>query len=533
MVAERQERETTDARLMANLRTANEEFEAALTDAEERAIGLARDLEVQRVLDAGDRAAAEAIVVREGDVALLQADGTPLAGQADWPAQRTARVSADDGRPLGTVVAGVPLDEELADDLAQAAGLVEDDAIAIVEGTSITAASPPLTGDVPDRDSGSTDIAGESFRFISSPLLEASDVRLAALASNDPIQQAASDTRKRTFLVTLAIVAGVGLLAWAVSWLLRRRDSRPAAAPGDWARRRASDGDDSGERVREAVALVGDALAATHDPEALLPVIAQSAVDGTGAVGARIVSGGTEITQAGEPESGGKPFEVRLGEETDGLGVLLLYPAPGGSFDRRAQEMAHWLASQASIALENERLHRTVKQQAVTDELTQLANRRRFTETLATEVRRAERFGDPLALVLTDIDDFKAINDQHGHAVGDRVLRRFADVLRQNVRDFDLPVRYGGEEFAILLPETGLDGGERLARRLQTALARLRVPEIRSDRAPVTASFGVASFPAAGSAEELLAEADRALYKAKSEGKNRVARADGRSDHTA
>jgi diguanylate cyclase (GGDEF)-like protein len=533
VVAERQERETTDARLGANLRTANEEFEAALTDAEERAIGLARDLEVQRVLDAGDRAAAEAIVGREGDMALLQADGTPLAGQADWPAQRTARVSADDGRPLGTVVAGVPLDEELADDLAQAAGLVEGDAIAIVEGTSITAASPPLTGDVPDRDSGSTDIAGESYRFISSPLLEASDVRLAALASNDPIQQAASDTRRRTFLVALAIVAGVGLLAWAVAWLLRRRESGPAPAAGEQPWRRTSDEDDSGERVREAVALVGDALAATHDPEALLPVIAQSAVDGTGAVGARIVSGGQEIAQAGEPESGGKPFGVRLGEETDGLGVLLLYPAPGGSFDRRAQEMAHWLASQASIALENERLHRTVKQQAVTDELTQLANRRRFTETLATEVRRAERFGDPLALVLMDIDDFKAINDRHGHAVGDRVLQRFADVLRQNVRDFDLPVRYGGEEFAILLPETGLDGGERLARRLQNALARLRVPEIRSDRAPVTASFGVASFPAARSAEELLAEADRALYKAKAEGKNRVARADGRSDHTA
>jgi two-component system, cell cycle response regulator len=144
-------------------------------------------------------------------------------------------------------------------------------------------------------------------------------------------------------------------------------------------------------------------------------------------------------------------------------------------------------------------------------------------------VRRAERFHDPLTLVLADLDDFKAVNDRYGHGVGDEVLRLFAEVLRENVRDFDLPVRYGGEEFAVLLPETGPEGGERLARRLQTALARMRVREIGGDRAPVTASFGVAAFPAASSAEQLLAEADQALYRAKAEGKNRVARADSAS----
>jgi len=301
-------------------------------------------------------------------------------------------------------------------------------------------------------------------------------------------------------------------------------EARAAAEEAD-RRRRSSDvrrgGDE--QRVREAVALVGEALAATHDPEALLPVILQSAIEATGAAGARLVSGGTEVVRAGRPEEGGGPLTLRLGTDEDGIGRLLLYPPRDGTFDEESEQLAHWLAAQASIAIENERLHRTVKRQAITDELTQLANRRRFTETLAVEVRRAERFGDPLALVLADLDDFKLINDQYGHQAGDEVLRLFADVLRENVRDFDLPVRYGGEEFAVLLPETGLDGAERLARRLQNALLRLRLREVGGDEPPVTASFGVAAFPSARSAEELLSAADGALYRAKAAGKNRVA----------
>jgi diguanylate cyclase (GGDEF)-like protein len=254
-----------------------------------------------------------------------------------------------------------------------------------------------------------------------------------------------------------------------------------------------------------------------------LPVILQSAIGATGAAGARLVSGGHELVRAGYPEEGGRPLALRLGSDDETVGELLLYPPRGGTFDHESEQLAHWLAAQASIALENERLHRTVKRQAITDELTQLANRRRFTETLAVEVRRAERFGDPLALVLADLDDFKQINDRYGHQAGDEVLRRFADVLRENVRDFDLPVRYGGEEFAVLLPEADLVGGEQLARRLQTALLRLRLPEIGRDRPPVTASFGVAAFPQARSAEEILSAADGALYRAKAAGKNRVA----------
>jgi two-component system, cell cycle response regulator len=527
-VAARQEREAVDTRLAASLRTSREGLAAAVADAEARANEVAATPAVQRALAEDDRAAARRIVAREGDdVAILAPDGTPLAGGGDWAAQREVGVSGPGGQELGSVVAGIPVDEELAARLGRAAGLVEDDAIALVEGTEIAAAEPPLEGEIPDEESGSADFAGDAYRFVSTPLLQGTDLRLAALAPNDPIEQAAADTRRRAFLVALAAVVGLGLLAWAVTALLRRRSPEPP--PEAEPRRRAGDERERGERMREAVALVGEALAATHDPEALLPVILQSAIEATGAAGARLVSSGREVAQAGDPERGGSPFGVRLGEEEDGLGLLLLYPQPGEHFDEDARELAHWLAAQASIALENELLHRTVKRQAITDELTQLANRRRFTETLALEVRRAERFADPLTLVLADLDDFKAINDRYGHGVGDEVLRLFAEVLRENVRDFDLPVRYGGEEFAVLLPETGLDGGERLARRLQAALSRLRMPEIHGDRAPVTASFGVAAYPAGRTADELLAQADQALYRAKAEGKNRVVCAESTS----
>ena len=526
-IAEGQERDIVDNRLAANLRLGREEFADALRDAEQRAARLAESAGVQRALAERDPVAAERIAGIEEDVGLV-AGGSLLAGRDEWVASRAVDVVGDDGEVLGEVVVGVPLDRELAERLAGAAGVPDTDVTAIAVGGRLLAASSPLPAalQLPAEATGDVEENGQAYRFASTPLVDRADVRLAALSSEAPIAAAVDETRRRAFVAALATVALALLVGWTVARLLRRR-AEPAETPVEDAeqRRRARDvrpsEADSG-RVREAVALVGEALAATHDPEALLPVILQSAIGATGAAGARLVSGGNEVVRAGRPEEGGRPLALHLGSERDRVGQLLLYPPRDGSFDAEAEQLAHWLAAQASIALENERLHRTVKRQAITDELTQLANRRRFTETLAVEIRRAERFGEPVALVLADLDDFKRINDRYGHQAGDEVLRRFADVLRENVRDFDLPVRYGGEEFAVLLPETALDGGDQLARRLQTALLRLRLPEIGGDRPPVTASFGVAAFPAAGSAEALLSAADGALYRAKAAGKNRV-----------
>ena len=528
-IAESQERDTLDTRLAAYLRVGREEFADALADAKTKADRIARSTEVQRALADGDAEAAAQTAASEGDIGLL-ADGQLLAGEDSWAASRTVAVVDDEGETVGSVVAGVPLDEELADRLAQAAGLLETDVLAIADAGETLAASGafPPGATLPADEQGTTEQDGESYRFVSTPLLEGTDVSLAALSSEEPVAAAVDDTQRRAFYAALATVGLALLLVGTVALVQRHRTAEAQAAQEEADKRRRSrdvrrGGDE--QRVREAVALVGEALAATHDPEALLPVILQSAIEATGAAGARLVSGGSEVVRAGRPEEGGGPLSLRLGTDEDGIGLLLLYPPKDGSFDEESEQLAHWLAAQASIAIENERLHRTVKRQAITDELTQLANRRRFTETLAVEVRRAERFSDPLALVLADLDDFKQINDRYGHQTGDEVLRRFSDVLRENVRDFDLPVRYGGEEFAVLLPETGLDGAEQLARRLQSALLHLRLPETGSDKPPVTASFGVASFPAARSAEELLSAADGALYRAKAAGKNRVASA--------
>jgi diguanylate cyclase (GGDEF)-like protein len=156
-----------------------------------------------------------------------------------------------------------------------------------------------------------------------------------------------------------------------------------------------------------------------------------------------------------------------------------------------------------------------------TDDLTNLANRRAFTEAAAAELVRARRSGRPLAVALVDLDDFKRINDTFGHATGDRILCDVADVLREHFREVDLPCRLGGEEFAVLLPETELAGAREAAERFVTALAEGEFGDGRIGPNGITASAGVAA-AADLEIEVLLESADRALYRAKKHGKNQV-----------
>lgn len=159
---------------------------------------------------------------------------------------------------------------------------------------------------------------------------------------------------------------------------------------------------------------------------------------------------------------------------------------------------------------------------ARTDALTGLANRRAFDEAAQREIRRALRYGTPLALVLTDIDHFKTINDAHGHSVGDQVLVDFSRTLLLSVRDVDLVGRWGGEEFVILMPGTDLDEATQAAERMRLAIAGVPT-RFNGKSCGYTASFGVAAFaPATPTLDALLGRADAALYRAKDNGRNRV-----------
>jgi diguanylate cyclase (GGDEF)-like protein len=195
----------------------------------------------------------------------------------------------------------------------------------------------------------------------------------------------------------------------------------------------------------------------------------------------------------------------------------------GDSFSKEQRMNAAALAAHAVVALENARLHDMVERQALVDGLTGLANRRAASDALHAEAARAARLETPLSVVLADLDEFKDVNDVHGHAVGDDVLRVFSEVLRGTLRESDVAGRWGGEEFLLLLPGADEEGAVQLAERVRIELAGRSVPSVPGLR--VTASFGVAEYAGETNTEELVAAADGALYRAKREGKDRVERA--------
>ena len=271
-------------------------------------------------------------------------------------------------------------------------------------------------------------------------------------------------------------------------------------------------------RVEDAIERFRGALAATQDPFSVLAVMVESAVEATRAAGGQLLLDGAEVASAGNLSANSLRLAIPLESEE---AALVLTP-PAGDFDEEARRLAQRLASEAAIAVENARLHRRLEKQAVTDGLTDLPNRRQFEHSLASEIERVDRFGGTLSLVLADLDDFKQVNDRYGHLAGDDVLRAFADMLEENVRAIDLASRYGGEEFAILLPQTDLAGAERVAERLRRGLSRRPIKTAAGALVAVTASFGVASYPFAPTQAALFAAADEALYDAKAAGKNRV-----------
>jgi diguanylate cyclase (GGDEF)-like protein len=201
------------------------------------------------------------------------------------------------------------------------------------------------------------------------------------------------------------------------------------------------------------------------------------------------------------------------------VGVLVAETGrrPGSRIERRVVATTERFAVHTALAMRNANLLERMQQMAVTDGLTQLANRRFFDRALERELQRASRTDGRLSVVLLDIDHFKRLNDTHGHLVGDNVLRQVAGALRDCGREYDTIARYGGEEFAAVLPGCSSALAVQVAERLRRAV------EDAGTDVPVTASCGVATFPYDGAdVETLLGAADRALYSAKGAGRNRV-----------
>ena len=313
------------------------------------------------------------------------------------------------------------------------------------------------------------------------------------------------------------------------------------------------------ERVQGSMRRLGEAVASNLDRDALLEIVVRTAVEGVGADAGRAsvcaedgatllersrvgrIDGLEEALSSVEIDAlrAGRPREAAVGEASaiahplrgadgsEGMVGLVSVGRTGRPFTQSERELFHYLAAQAAVSMENVGLHETVARESVTDDLTGLANRRGFDDRLVGEVERAKRFGHALGLVLLDIDDFKDVNDSFGHQQGDLVLREVAKVVRDSLREIDEPARYGGEELAMVLPETDLEGAYNLAERVRERIAAMMLPVGRDgDVLRITASFGVAAVPDTPADEAaLIAAADAALYEAKRGGKNMSVRA--------
>jgi diguanylate cyclase (GGDEF)-like protein len=483
-VAQGNERAHSRSQLRSTLQDARHLLTGRGTDALRTAERLAGSQSVQNAFVDHARGPLRAIADSNPDVGFVLWDGTTVGRRAVPGVDVPVTVYGGNSK-LGQVVVSASPTMRLLEQARQAHRSVR---LWFAVGRQVRVTSPPSSQPDLDRELSSS---------IHDELALSSSARVIAL-----------HTKPHVPLGWLwPLLAGL-LVAGASFELFGRAEDRRRAEPPP-------------NTVRDAVALVGETLAATHNPEALLPVILQAAIEATHASGGSISSGDIVLATRGAAGGGrGEPLEFPLRVAGGRPAALVLHPPPSG-FGDEARDAAAWIAAQALIALENAHLHGLVQRQAVTDELTGLANRRRFLAQLDTEVARSRRSGSPLALVLSDLDDFKQVNDRYGHEAGDKTLRAFADILRAAVRDIDLPVRLGGEEFAILLPDTNLEGGANLAERIRATLAATKI-ESGSDRIRVTASFGVSCFPTAAAADELLVDADRRLYDAKSRGKNRV-----------
>lgn len=205
------------------------------------------------------------------------------------------------------------------------------------------------------------------------------------------------------------------------------------------------------------------------------------------------------------------------------LGTFAIYHDEPSSPQLVDIERIAFASNLAALAIENRQARKELERRAYSDYLTGLSNRRYFFEQAEKELERGRRYGGTLSLLMLDIDRFKQVNDTYGHKVGDIVLQKLSDVCQVTLRDMDIVGRIGGEEFAVLLPQTASDQALQAAERLRMALAAVRIPLQGGLPLHFTASFGVTTLADKDTnIDTLLNQADQALYQAKAAGRNRV-----------
>ncbi len=213
---------------------------------------------------------------------------------------------------------------------------------------------------------------------------------------------------------------------------------------------------------------------------------------------------------------------VPLKTPTGVVGLLALWRSEFPRFDEGSMELVDAAAPYFGLVLNHARQYGMARERAERDPLTKLRNRRAFDAALDAESARFQRYERPLSVLLVDLDHFKQINDTHGHQAGDAVLQLVARTLEHELRDNDIPARFGGEEFVVLLPETDRPHAQDAAERLRRAIEKLAF-QWQGRAIPIRASIGVASCPeCAGSPHDLVRAADEALYEAKENGRNQV-----------